>query len=358
MRSCVALAALLLVGAAAPPARGDGGARSFAPEFQKGFTLGGWSRDDYAGPEVGRQLEELQRAGVEWLALTPRWLQAERDSVALAPDPAQSPSDASLRRVVATARSLGLRVFLKPQVDLRGPGWRGEIAFRSEAAWSAWFRSYAEFISHYARLAEEEHADLFCVGVELDAARHRDEDWRAVIAAVRALYSGPLVYAANWKRERDISWWDALDYAGVDAYFPVAPSAGASVAEIVAAWRPLAAELRAWSERIRKPVVLTEIGYRSLRGAGRAPWEWQRSGEASPGEQERLYRAAFQALWSEPWLFGFYWWQWRTAPPSLPSADTGYTPQGKPALRVIEEFYAREPRCPTKRCSRRAAPSL
>lgn len=87
---------------------------------------------------------------------------------------------------------------------------------------------------HYGRLAEEEHGDLLCVGVELDAARHRDADWRAVIAALRALYSGPLVYAASWRRERGISWSDDLDCAGVDADFPVAPSAGVSLAEIVA----------------------------------------------------------------------------------------------------------------------------
>jgi hypothetical protein len=153
----------------------------------------------------------------------------------------------------------------------------------------------------------------------------------------------PAPYAANWDRERDVPWWDALDYAGVDAYFPVSTSADASLADIVAAWRPHVAALRAWSARIRRPVILTEIGYRSVRGAGREPWEWQRPGEPSPGEQERLYRAALSALWGEPWLSGMYWWQWRTSPPADASTDTSYTPQGKPARRVLEEFYARSP---------------
>ena len=309
--------------------------------FQKGFTLGGWSRDDYAGPEVAAQLRALKQAGVEWIALTPHWLQAERDSTALAPHPELSPSDASLRAAIGAAQALGLHVFLKPQLDLTGAGWRGEIVFSSEAGWRAWFESYETFIVHYATLAEEQRAALLCVGVELDATRHREADWRAIVAAVRARYSGPLVYAASFGRERDIAWWDALDYAGVDAYFPVANSPEPSLYEIRAAWRPHLAGLRAWAERIGKPVLFTEIGYRSARNAGRQPGEWQLPQAPSHEQQALLYRAALSTFWSEPWFSGFYWWQWRTRPPRDPGTDTEYTPQSKPAESVLRDFYGR-----------------
>ncbi len=328
----LALATLLCVPA---PARAE------PPVFQKGFTLGGWSRDDYASPEVAAQLRELKEGGVEWIALTPRWFQAERASTAIAPHPELSPSDDSLRGVIGHAQALGLRVFLKPQLDLTGPGWRGEISLSSEAEWEAWFERYEAFIGHYAKLAAEQHAGLLCVGVELDATRHREADWRAIVAAVRARYAGPLVYAANFGRERDIAWWDALDYAGVDAYFPVANSPEPSRAEALAAWRPHLAGLRAWAGRIRKPVLLTEIGYRSARNAGRQPGEWQLEQPPAPEQQALLYRAALESLWPEPWLSGFYWWQWDVRPPRDPAHDTGYTPQGKPAWAVLREFYAR-----------------
>ena len=310
--------------------------------FQKGFTLGGWSRDDYAAPEVAAQLRELKEAGVEWIALTPRWLQDERDSTAIAPHPELSPSDDSLRDVIGAAHALGLRVFLKPQLDLTGEGWRGEIAFASEAEWRAWFESYQAFIVHYAKLAATERAALLCVGVELDATRQREADWRGIVAAVRARYAGrPLVYAANFGRERDIAWWDALDYAGVDAYFPVANSPEPSRAEVLAAWRPHLSGLRAWAQRIGKPVLLTEIGYRSARNAGRQPGEWQLPQAPAPEQQALLYRAALETLWPEPWLFGFYWWQWDVRPPRDPARDIGYTPQEKPAWAVLREFYGR-----------------
>jgi len=317
-----------------------------APEaaFQKGFTLGGWSRDDYAAPEVAGQLRALAHAGVEWLALTPRWLQAERDSTAIAPHPERSPSDASVRSVIRAAHALGLRVFLKPQLDLTGAGWRGEIAFASEADWQAWFASYEAFIVHHAALAAEERVALLCVGVELDATRHREADWRRVVASVRARYKGPLVYAANFGRERDIAWWDALDYAGVDAYFPVANSPEPSLPEARAAWRPHLAGLRTWAERIGKPVLFTEIGYRSARNAGRQPGEWQLVQAPSPAQQALLYRAALESLWPEPWLAGLYWWLWDVRPLRDPERDAGYSPQAKPAEAVLREFYGRTDR--------------
>jgi len=315
--------------------------RSWPADFHRGFTLGGWSRDDYRSPSVPAQLDALRALGVERVALTPRWFQQERSSTAIAPDPTASPSDDSLARVVALARERGLEVMLKPQVDLHGPGWRGEIAFEREEDWAAWFASYADFIGHHARLAERFGAALLCVGVELDGTRHRDADWRRIVAGVRSQYAGPLVYAANWNRERDVTWWDTLDFAGIDAYWPLADDAGATSQEMAAAWRRHLPGLRRFAERVGKPVLFTEIGYRSVRGAGVEPWEWEDAGEVSLAEQASAYRATFAALQDEPWLRGLYWWQWRTAPPDDPAGDTGYTPQGKPAADVVADHYRR-----------------
>jgi hypothetical protein len=68
-------AAVLAAALAAPLAAGA------ETIFQKGFTLGGWSRDDHARPELAAQLRALADGGVEWVAFTARWLQAERTSM-------------------------------------------------------------------------------------------------------------------------------------------------------------------------------------------------------------------------------------------------------------------------------------
>ena len=343
-RLLLLLATVLVALGFSSEGRGEGAPT--AGVFQKGFTLGGWWRDDYLNRGLPAQIALLRAAGVEWVALTPRWFQADRRSTRLFPHPEQSPSDESLRTVVGLLQSQGVHVFLKPQVDLLGPGFRGEISFDSEEDWKRWFQSYREFIDHYARLAAELHASLFCVGVELDGTRHRAHDWREVIREVREQYPGPLVYAANFGRDRDIAFWDALDYVGIDAYYPVAGKPDPSLPEVEGRWSDVLRELHGWVQKLKRPVLFTEIGYRSIAGSGIEPWEWKRSAAPSGPEQALLYRGALQALWSEPWIAGVYWWQLLTTPPRDPASDDGYTPQGKPAWSVIREFYARERTAP------------
>jgi len=149
----------------------------------------------------------------------------------------------------------------------------------------------------------------------------------------------PLVYAANFGRERDITWWDALDYVGIDAYFPVASGPNPSRSELEAHWSEIMRGLRGWAHGLKRSVLFTEIGYRSILGSGVEPWEWKRSGTPSVQEQALLYRAALRAFWPEPWIAGVYWWQLAATPPPDPASDQGFTPQGKPAWSVLRDFY-------------------
>jgi hypothetical protein len=85
----------------------------------------------------------------------------------------------------------------------------------------------------------------------------------------------------------------------------------------------------------------TRILIAPRRNAGRQPGEWQLPQAPAPEQQALLYRAALEVFWPEPWLFGFYWWQWDVRPPRDPAHDIGYTPQGKPAAAVLHDFYGR-----------------
>lgn len=316
-----------------------------SPPFQKGVALGGWWRDDYAAASLGAQLDVLRAGGVEWVQLTARWFQATRDATAIEPHPDRSPTDASLRAAIRAARARGLRVFLKPQLDLLGPGWRGEIRCDDERAWARWFASYRRFLLHYAAIAREERVELLAVGVELDGTRHREREWRALIEATRGAYPGSLVYAANWGREEDIRFWDALDFLGVDQYAPLAAGEGVpGDAELCARAEAERARLARWAAANGKPVLFTEIGFRSVGHAAREPWEWQRRGPADVALQERLYRIAIEVYGREPWLAGVYWWAFLAQPPSAPLADDGFTPQGKPAWARVRAFYTAERR--------------
>ena len=74
------------------------------------------------------------------------------------------------------------------------------------------------------------------IGCEMIGTEHKEEQWRELIAKVREIYHGPLVYNANHGKEENVTWFDALDYIGTSAYYPVEKEGGASADEMVKAW--------------------------------------------------------------------------------------------------------------------------
>ncbi|MDP2935877.1 MAG: hypothetical protein Q8O86_05240 [Dehalococcoidia bacterium] len=128
-------------------------------------------------------------------------------------------------------------MMLKPHPDpIDDPGaWRGMIGqgFTSDREWAAWFASYKAFILRYADLAQAHGVEQFCVGAELLATVQRETEWREVIALVRDRYKGPLTFAADIDREvAKITWWDTLDFIGVDAYPSLTEKNNPSLAEL------------------------------------------------------------------------------------------------------------------------------
>ena len=235
---------------------------------------------------------------------------------------------------------------LKPHVWLHHQSaerWRGTIAMNSEEDWEAWFRSYGNFILHYAALAEAEGVEIFCIGVELArTAIEREQDWRDLVAAIRKRYRGPLVYAANWWEEYDrIGFWDALDYIGVNAFFPLSDVPDPSAETLFAKADSVAGELALLHQRTGKPVLFTEVGFKSTRGTSMRPWQWPRrfEPEIDLEAQARCYEAVLRVFWNKPWFSGMYWWKWFSDLDRGGAVHPGFTPRGKPAEAVLSEWY-------------------
>ncbi|MFQ5593417.1 MAG: hypothetical protein ACE5HA_04645 [Anaerolineae bacterium] len=318
-------------------------------EKQNAIAYAGWWSGDYSQPAADLALARLADTGANWISLLATGYQDNIGSTTIYTNTA-TPTDADLIHVITEAHSLGLQVMLKPHLDLWDDPdhWRGEIgdAFSSEAEWAAWFAAYQDFIWHYAELAEAHGADQFAVGTELVGTTQREADWRAVIAGVRSRYSGPIVYAANHSgEETSITWWDAVDLIGVDAYYPLTGVDNPTVAELIAGWAPHVATLSNLANQWpAKSIILTEIGYRSQDGANRHPWDWWSGGAIDLQEQADAYQAAFESLYDQPWFAGMYWWDWETDPFQGGPCDDGYTPYDKPAEDVVRAWYGAPPR--------------
>jgi hypothetical protein len=317
-------------------------------EKQNGISYACWWPGLYSQPDSDVSLAQLAETGARWISLIVTCYQEDLSSTQIFASEA-TPTDDDLVHVIGQAHSLGLKVMLKPHLDLWNDRahWRGNIgeAFGSEAEWAEWFSSYRSFIEHYAELAAASGVDQFCVGCELENTSHREADWRAVVADVRGRYPGPLLYAGNHSGEEvTMNWWDAVDIIGVDAYYPLSSTTDPSLDELKEAWQPHLQELSSLAAKWRKPVILTEIGYRSLDGAAMHPWDWEIQGNVDLEEQEDCYRAAFESVFNEPWFGGIYWWSWSPDPFEGGPEDTGYSPHGKPAEDILRKWFGGTPR--------------
>lgn len=311
-----------------------------------GITHVSWWHDAYGHPEAAAARNALAATGGNWAGLQTTWYMERRDSNAMGPHPARTPTDDVVRRAIAEMHARGLQVMLKPHVDVLDGTWRGQIVPPDPGAW---FVSYTEMMDHFATLARETNVEMLCVGTEfvtMTGARHA-ASWAGVIQRVRAAYPGLLTYAANANSPADeftsVSFWPQLDLLGLDVYTPLTTKTNPTRRELVDGWRRnrdghnMVAAYRNFQAAYGKPLIFTEVGYRSADGTNRAPWDWQASMGPDPAEQADCYEAVYEVFSGETaWMRGLFWWSWGVSAPG--AGDTGYDPWAKPAEDVLRAW--------------------
>lgn len=318
------------------------------PKAHDLYTTDGKQRGMHIFNGDSEDIIELKTNNFEWIILTPFIGQKQYNLPELS-IPSQERFERlekRYREIKQTCDSLGIRVMLKPHIWLREntPGkWRSNIEMKNEEDWKTWFDSYEEVMLQYAQLAEDLGFQQFCIGTELETTvKQKPEKWKALIQKARAIYSGKITYAANWNQEyEEVPFWDKLDYIGIQAYFPLSDGPNPTVEELEASWRPFLDEIEAVSNTFDKPVLFTEMGYRSLKGTSQTPWEWAGFSHLflriSKEEQYRCYEAFFNTVWQEPWFHGLHIWEWQGR---MDDGDnTSFSVQYKPALNLIARRF-------------------
>lgn len=312
-----------------------GAARASAAPSILGFTFPSWWKDAYQFPETSKSLKLLAETGAGWVVIVPtRYLKSAESSRIEITD--GTATDDSLRHVMREARKLGLKVLLKPHVDEQGGGPRALLRPKDP---KAWFADYRPMTLHYARLAAEEKADMFAVGTELFSLSGFVTEWEDLIRETRAVYPGPLTYAANWYDFAKVTFWGKLDYIGVDGYFPLAGGKNRRLLKL--SWQPYLAGLKACSRAYGKPLLFTEMGLASQEGAGRRPWDYREFGPLDLEEQKAYFEAFLDVFDPLPEFAGLLQWAWELKPDAGGPRDKSMTVQGKPALDVLKAYFKR-----------------
>lgn len=318
----------------------------YIPEinFQKGMCFAAWGKKSFSSASSRESLSKLKEMGVEYIQINVIAYQDKFNSLKIKKTKL-TPSESSVKKAIKEAHRLGLKVMLKPMIDIiddeEGTYWRADIGFQNDEKWKKWFKGYKKFITHYAKIAKSCGVELFCVGTELSFASQKEKMWRDLIAHVRKRYNGKIIYAANWDNYNNIRFWEDLDFVGIDAYFPLTHKNNPTLGDIKKGWKKWAQEIEKFHQKTKKPIIFTEIGYASSSIAPVEPWR-NGIGNADMEIQAKCYQAFFETIWQKPWLFGVYWWRWAPSLHAGGKHNRHFTPQNKLAAKVVEDMYSEE----------------
>ena len=268
----------------------------------------------YQGNLAAQATSDIAGLGATWIQLTPTWRMSTATSSTI--DNRWTLTDTALLEAIDLAHSKGLKVLLKPHVDPQDGTDRWQINPSNRAVW---FGSYEQMMTHYATIARQTGVEEFSVGCELasmSGAADRGA-WLTVIKAIKTVFSAPLVYAAKADEYTNVSFWDQLNFIGIDAYFPLSTTPTTDISALEAAWIPIRDQMSAFAVGAGRRILFTEAGYPSLVGAAVEPWNNQYSSTPSQQEQAAAYEALFATFSGQPWWAGTFWWSWWT--------DTGVT---------------------------------
>ena len=318
----------------------------------QGFgALSEWN-GQFSSASANQAFQTIASLGSNSIELTARiWTQSGTSNTVIA-DPAKTESDASLLAGFQAAHAAGLSVVFKAAISpLNGT----PTSSLAPADVSAFFASYKAEIVHLATVAQAGGVETLAIGNEMSSLSGQAYRgyWTDIISAVRQVYHGELTYAAATDEASKVSFWNELDTIGVNTYPPLTSSNTPTVQDLVHAWSEVPINpyyaaafeykspvdfLHALSEQYGKPVLMTEVGYRSIDGTAIAPGSWASSGTSNMTAQADAYNAFFQ-VWSAhggSWMKGVELWQWDL---NNQYNTNGYSVMGKPAEAVVSQYF-------------------
>ncbi len=308
------------------------------------FHRGGVVALYYQDPALSyaSRIREIREAGAERISFLFTAFVDKVDSVAIDRFGKRTVRDDRLQKCVEQAREQGLESMFLPIVLIRHASkedWRGTLR---PADLEAWFRSYLEFVAHYADLAQAWGVETFSAGSELCSLERHEALWRWVLENLRGRFAGLLTYSFNWDHAEAARFHDLLDFVGLTSYWTLTDKNDPTLDELVAAWRRVRASKEGIARRLDKPIVLTELGYPSQDGANREPWNYYLNPERVDLAEQAECLEAFARVFAEPsFLMGVYFFDWfEEGGPE----DSSYSPRGKPALEVIRAYLRDGPR--------------
>lgn len=323
----------------------------------------------YGSRETRTSLDELASLGARAVTLRATYYRTAPEAVYLgrrANNAVPGPDDdLALASAAAAARAAGLEVQLELHVlSSASGGYLADLSLPGGEDLAGFFADYHPLLVHAALVAERIGAVRFSVGsglantsmlIEhtpaLNAAR--EVGWNGLLDVAEALTDATVLYTASGDYElTNLAFAERLPLLAVE-FFPrldLAPGGGSFGADHKPEEHVLTQRLGAQLERslgharaLDKPLLIASVGFASAHEAWMRT-DWPR-GSADPDVQADLTRGLWTAVArlgpdDARALVGLFLWNWSSYPSAGGLADTGYTPQGKPARAQLPKLFA------------------
>ena len=135
-----------------------------------------------------------------------------------------------------------------------------------------------------------------------------------------------------------------MDVVGMTSYYTLAKGTDPSLDEMMKAWQEIKKEILEWQKTINRPIVFTEVGWPNQETAAEYPWNYYKAPDKPDPRQQALCFESFFRTWADtPGIAGYFIWEWRDRldEDTDPRRDTSYCPRGKPAMKVIRQYFGR-----------------
>lgn len=314
-----------------------------------------------ANREMDKILDELASTGANEVLIEQSIFLKDKNSSDVMDLIGYSESDRALAKLMQEIKERGMNIAFKPSLKYRTPGdWTGKM---QPSDMDLFFESYKKMLLKYAKLSQENGVSTLYLGNELGKSVRKKEHqnkWLDMISSVKDEFKGQLsinltIYDHGSFSIPIIPFADQLDFIGI-SFYPkrYTWSKNPSVNELVNAWHRNADKhdmyeyLHSVSKKYNKPVAISEIAYRSLKGHAALIHNGSKFGEVDEVGQANLYSAFFK-VWNgngHDWFKGVSFWGWfmEYRPTNKTRRDAWYgeqgsSVQGKLAMEVLREGF-------------------
>ena len=293
-------------------------------------------RRGYGTPKARETMKRLSTMGVNTISVLMEGRMDDLDDTVIrVPD---SDELGATRAILRDANKLGFATVLIPHLYLDDGAWRGLVRPKTVQARDAWWASYDKFIDVAAALAEDSGVTVLSIGVELKAISASPDTYRRMKLLrdrVRRTFRGELTYSANWDEAEQVLFWDLVDLAGVNGYYPLQP-------DPVRGAEKIGRRLTDLCTLAGRDVLVLEVGFRASPLSHVEPWAWPEDvGEqVDQGAQAQAWAAVLSYWLDAPGVRGLLLWVIPTDPDDPASeAPHGFNPLNKQAEQVIRSAF-------------------